>query len=179
MLLKVKLLINDNFAKFYKSFISYIQKQPFNKRKLLYLRATVFDNIFHRQLFHKQQALERITSTTANQLKSSKTTRNHPKLFSTSRKLSETTQNYLKPNQNFQKLAITSPTPPESLPSAQGTSRFYAVRFKNKFLVRKVKIGKHEKNTSNAHASQIVNPFSQLWKVALQKVYKLRLNKMA
>ena len=77
-------------------------------------------------------------------------------------KLSETTQNYLKPSQNFQKLAITSPIPPESLPSAQGTSRFYAVEFKSKFLVRKVKIGKHEKNTSNAHASQIVNPFSQL-----------------
>ena len=27
-------------------------------------------------------------------------------------------------------------------------------------------------STSNLHASQIVNPFSQLWKVTLQKVYK-------
>ena len=106
--------------------------------------------------------LQLVTTKTANQPRSSRTTSNHPKSYSTTRnhqqsaenhpkppqnhsKLSKTTWNYLKPIQNFLKLVITSPKPLEPpVTPAQQTINFYLVFLllslsMNWFIVRKVK----------------------------------------
>ena len=70
--------------------------------------------------------------------------RNHPKP-------SETTRNYLQPTPRPVKLAITSTSLPQSPPPYSPTSHqflpcFSAFDFEHGFLIRKVKLGKDNKN---------------------------------
>ena len=108
-----------------------------------------------------------VTTKIANQPISSETTRNQPKPPATSRKPFETTSNYLKPTQNFPKLAITSPTAlnhqlPHLAASRQFLPCFSVAEFEHESIVRKVQSGKVHENPSNDHESQIMEPFLKL-----------------
>ena len=124
-----------------------------------------------------------VTTKTANQLKPSETTCNHPNSAGNHPKLSEITQKRTKTIQNDlkvleikpkdPKISQTSPTPLKPPVTHHGTSCqflpcFSVVEFEHELIVRRAKLGKNDENPSNDHESETLNPFSQLWEITLK-----------
>ena len=124
-----------------------------------------------------------VTTKTANLLKPSETTCNHPNSAGNHPKLSKTTQKptktirnglkLLETNPKFPKSVRNSPTPLKPPVTHRATSRqflpcFSVVEFEHELIVRRAKLGKNDENPSNDHESETVDPFSQLWKITLK-----------